>query len=203
MSVILNLFFQFFLFFIALTVHEFSHALIAYRRGDSTAKSSGRLTLNPLAHIDPVGTFLLPLGLILTGAPFVFGWAKPVPVNYAMLNNPKQDMMYVGLAGPLANLVFAIFLGILLRLFPLSPFLAGSLEGLIFINLILAVFNLIPVPPLDGSRILMGLLPYPYSYKYAQLEPYGIFIIILLILLGVVRKVIFPLVWLLYGIISG
>ncbi|TFB08104.1 site-2 protease family protein [Candidatus Atribacteria bacterium MT.SAG.1] len=197
---------------IAITIHEYSHGRIAYKLGDPTAAEAGRLTLNPLAHLDPVGTLMLLL--------FRFGWAKPVPVNFNNLNNPKRDMIYVSLAGPIANILTAVIFAFILRLsyyfiwqitfvqdttfFNLIiTLLRGWLLFLqtgVIINLALAIFNLIPVPPLDGSKILLGFLPYPLAYKFAKLESYGYGNVILLILVfsGVIGKVLFPIVFFLF-----
>lgn len=183
---------------IAITVHEFAHGWVAYKLGDNTAKYSGRLTLNPFAHIDPLGTILLPFVLIMMGAQ-PFGWAKPVPVNFYNLRNYKTGIIAVGIAGPLANFIFAAFLGILYRLvFPASIFYL-ILQDLIFINIILGVFNLIPIPPLDGSRIVMGLLPKRFIPFYSALEPVGFIIVILLLRFGVLDPIIDLLVRLLSG----
>ena len=179
---------------IAMTVHEFAHGFVAYKFGDNTAKHSGRLTLNPLAHIDPIGTFLLPLLLFIsTQGRFVFGAAKPVPVNYWALKNPKQDMIWIGFSGPLANFLFAFLLSLLWKIIPPFPVTEYLFKQLIYINVILGTFNLIPIPPLDGSRILMGLLPENLANKYALIEPYGFIIVIGLVALGVFDRVVWPI----------
>ena len=182
---------------IAMSVHEFAHGWVAYKLGDTTAKYSGRLTLNPLAHIDPLGTIILPLFLfIVSRGQFVFGAAKPVPINYSALKNPKKDIIWIGVSGPLANFIFAVLLSILWKLIS-SPLIIN----LIFINVILGVFNLVPIPPLDGSRILMGLLPSNLSSRYATLEPYGFIIVMLLVGLGMFDFIIWPMVILILGLL--
>jgi Zn-dependent protease len=169
-------------------IHEYAHGWMAERRGDDTARIMGRLTLNPIPHIDIFGTIILPLICYMSHLP-MFGWAKPVPVNPNRLNNPKTDMMWVSLAGPLSNFALAVsaaFVMWAIRSFPLIPVeTAGALYQLmqytLVINIILPVFNLFPVPPLDGSKVLMGLLPHELAYRYASLERYGfIFIIVLM-----------------------
>ena len=194
MSITLTIvyFFQsFVLLMIAVSVHEFAHGWVAFMRGDTTAKYSGRLTLNPLAHIDPFWTLLLPLLLFVTSqGNFVFGAAKPVPINYWALKNPKRDILWVGLAGPLANFIFALIIALLLKFLPLPPFVTK----LLVINVVLAIFNLIPVPPLDGSRILMGLLPAGPAAQFARIEPYGFIILVLLISTGGMGLIIWPLI---------
>jgi len=184
------------IFFFAVIIHEYAHGWVAEKLGDSTARYMGRLTLNPLAHIDPIGTIFLPLFLLMTRSPVLFGWAKPVPVDFLNLRNPKRDMVWVGLAGPGANILFAIILSFISRL----PFLSGSylalsiLASAILANLVLAVFNLLPIPPLDGSRVMMGLLPYELSVEYSRLEPYGFLIIFALLWLGAINIIIWPIV---------
>jgi len=190
---IISLLISFALLLLAITVHEFSHGWVAYKLGDSTAKYSGRLTLNPLAHIDPLGTVLLPL-IITTQGQFVFGAAKPVPINYRALKNPKRDIIWVGLSGPLANFIFAIFLSILWRFLPHFQIVNFIFASLISINVLLGVFNLVPIPPLDGSRVVMGLLPDELASHYAMIEPYGFIIIIAFIGLGVFNTLIEPIV---------
>lgn len=184
------------IFFFAVIIHEYAHGWIAWRRGDSTAKDQGRLTLNPLAHIDPIGTIFLPLILLVTHSPVVFGWAKPVPVNFLSLKDPKKDMIWVGLAGPTANILVAILLSFLLKFFILTggSMLLAILKTGIIINLVLAIFNILPIPPLDGSRVAMGMLPRELAMQYAMLEPYGFIIIFGLLYLGIVGRVIWPLV---------
>lgn len=184
------------IFFLAVVIHEYAHGWIAWKLGDPTAKMAGRLTLNPLAHIDPIGTIALPLLLLVTHSPVVFGWAKPVPVDFHSLNNPKRDMVWVGLAGPMANILFAVFLSFILKFFTMtgSAMFLAILSSAIIINLVLAIFNILPIPPLDGSRVAMGILPREMAIQYAKLEPYGFIIIFGLLYLGIVGSVIWPMV---------
>ncbi len=182
--------------FFAVILHECAHGWVAYKLGDSTAKLAGRLTLNPLKHIDPFGTVILPGMLMLLRAmgynTFIFGWAKPVPVNFYNLRNPKRDMIWVGLAGPATNVVLAIIFGALLKHSAPTAELKEVFALGVFINLLLAVFNMIPVPPLDGSRLVMGLLPNSLARPYASLEPYGILIVLLLLSSGLLNGIILP-----------
>ncbi len=184
------------LFLVAIVIHECAHGWVAYKLGDPTAKYAGRLTLNPLAHIDIMGTIFLPLMLVLMGSPIVFGWAKPVPINFSLLRHPKQDMLWVSLAGIAANLLLAFIFSILLKmgLFPVKTFGWLFLNIGILINLVLAVFNAIPIPPLDGSKIVMSILPQELAYSYMQLERFGFLILIGLLWLGLLDRVIWPMV---------
>lgn len=194
---------------IAVTVHEYAHGLMAYYCGDPTAKLAGRLTLNPIAHLDPIGTLMLIL--------FRIGWAKPVPINYKNLREPKKDMIKVSLAGPVVNIIVAFLFAILLQLnnlvfqtivysnasynYPdiIVTFIRGwfiFLHTGILINLILAIFNLIPIPPLDGNHILLGLLPGKWAKQYAKINhTYGMLILLLLIWTGFIGNVIFPIAY--------
>ena len=178
----------------AITVHEVAHGWVASRFGDDTARYSGRLTLNPLKHVDPVGTVLVP-GLLLMIGGFMFGWAKPVQVNFSNLNHPRRDMIYVAIAGPGANLLMAVFWGLVGLLaqytppFSALPLLYMSVAGL-YINAILMLINLIPVPPLDGGRVAVGLLPDSLARSYSKLEPYGLFIMLGLLATGLLGKIL-------------
>ncbi len=168
---------------IAITFHEASHGFVALRFGDDTALRAGRVTFNPFKHIDPFGTILLPGLLLLVRSPFLFGYAKPVPVNFGRLRNPRQDMVWVAAAGPGINLALAFASALLVHAVPLLPEAAGkwALENLsnsIQINVVLAVFNMLPIPPLDGGRVAVGLLPDALAYPLAQLERWGMFIIL-------------------------
>ena len=182
----------------AITVHEAAHGYAAKYFGDMTAFHLKRITLNPLKHIDPIGTIALPIILYSLGG-FVFGWAKPVPVNFSNLRNPKKDMVWVALAGPGVNLIMAIFWTIIYAnslLFPSvgQEFIFEMAGWGIRINVILMVLNLLPLPPLDGGRVAVGLLPYPWSSKLAGLERYGFFILIFLLATGLLGMILSPLI---------
>lgn len=179
----------------AITVHEVAHGWVAKKYGDNTASALGRLTINPIKHIDLVGTILLPGLLLLTGTGFIFGWAKPVPVDARNFKNPRKDMAIVALAGPISNLLMALAWALLARIgviigveFISLPFIYTGIAG-ISINLVLALINLLPIPPLDGSRVLTGVLPSYWAWKYNQLERYG-FIILLILLYTKILNVI-------------
>ena len=184
----------------AITVHEAAHGLAASKLGDHTAKMLGRITLNPIKHIDPIGTVLVPSVLFLLGG-FIFGWAKPVPVNFSALGTPRRDTALVALAGPAANFLMAILwvvvahIGVFLQV----SWLVYSGSAGILINLMLGVLNLLPLLPLDGGRILSALLPPQLSYQYSRLEPYGFLILIALVVLGLLGDFLLPIVRTLYA----
>ncbi|MDP1723197.1 MAG: site-2 protease family protein [Alphaproteobacteria bacterium] len=173
---------------IAITFHEAAHGYVALMFGDDTAKKEGRLSLNPIKHIDPIGTILLPGMLLLLKAPFVFGYAKPVPVDFRKLKSPKRDMIFVAAAGPLMNILLAVISALLFHVITFLPasamqWAAHNLANSIQINILLAIFNLLPIPPLDGGRILVGLLPMPLARPLARVEPYGFLILLGLIMI--------------------
>lgn len=174
----------------AITLHEAAHAYAARFLGDSTAYSQGRMSMNPLKHIDPFGTIVIPIVLYLaTSGAFLFGYAKPVPVEYGNLRKPKRDMAWVALAGPAANFVMALLWMIFAVLLALAgideEFFQRMAQAGVLTNLVMLAFNLFPIPPLDGGRVMTSLLPHKYAYKYAQIEPYGFFIVMALVLLKV------------------
>lgn len=179
----------------AITIHEVAHGWVAAKLGDKTAWMLGRLTLNPFKHIDPIGTIVVPAFLYFTSG-FIFGWAKPVPINYNALRSPKYDMLWVAIAGPVSNFIMA-FLWLLLLVFSINAsirFLIEMAQVGIYINLLLAVLNLLPLPPLDGGRVMSALLPNSLAYQYNQLEPFGLFILLGLLFLGVFQNLILPIV---------
>lgn len=187
----------------AITVHEVAHGWVAKLRGDKTAMMLGRLTLNPIKHIDPMGTILLPLLLVVMGTGFVFGWAKPVPVTTQNLRNPKQDMVWVALAGPASNGLMALLWLLLMLVGMLNlhtiPWVAQPLiymgQAGVMINVVLMVLNLVPLPPLDGGRIVTGLLPGRLSWQFSRIEPYGFFILIGLLATGILGEVLGPAIF--------
>jgi Zn-dependent protease len=196
----MNLIIQLPVLLFSVIIHEFAHGWMAEKRGDDTARIMGRLTLNPIPHIDIFGTIILPAICLMSHAP-MFGWAKPVPVNPYRLNDPKRDMVWVSLAGPLSNFALAVaaaFIMWALRAFPLLPqgltISAYQLMQLtLVINVILPVFNLFPIPPLDGSKVLMGLLPHELANRYASLEQYGFIIIVLLMTTNIFWSLLGPI----------
>lgn len=192
----------------AITVHEAAHGYAARRLGDNTAFMLGRVTLNPLKHIDPVGTILMPLLLYFaTSGTFLFGYAKPVPVRFERLNNPKRDMIWVALAGPGANLAQAFLWGVLayglLAVGVQEPFFLAMCKAGMLVNVVMFAFNLFPLPPLDGGRILVGLLPYKQAMLVSRVEPWGFFIVMALVIAGVVSTLwMQPVMALTFGLLD-
>ncbi|EHQ52089.1 peptidase M50 [Ectothiorhodospira sp. PHS-1] len=190
----------------AITLHEASHGWMAKQLGDPTAKMLGRLTANPIKHIDPVGTIAVPIGLLIFTAltpapPFVFGWAKPVPVNTRNLRNPQRDMAIVAAAGPTANLLMALFWALMIKIglmlqgtfdWAAVPLIYMGMAG-ITINILLMVLNLLPIPPLDGGRVVAGFLPARIAARYERLEPYGLVIVLALLFTGILGAILFPI----------
>ena len=173
---------------VAITFHEAAHGFVAHALGDNTAWERGRVTFNPLKHIDPFGTLILPGMLLLAHSPFLFGYAKPVPVNFRALRHPRIDMVWVALAGPATNIILALAAALAFHGLSLAPagaaqWLADNLRNALVINVVLAVFNMLPIPPLDGGRVAVGLLPRVLADPLARLEPYGMLILIALLIL--------------------
>lgn len=192
----------------AITLHEAAHGYAARHFGDPTAWQEGRITANPLKHIDLVGTILLPILLFVMASPILFGWAKPVPVDFSRLRQPKRDMLWVAAAGPGANLVMALFWGAVMKLawlLPLNYFslpMARMAEIGITVNIILMVLNLFPLPPLDGGRIAVSLLPPRAAWRYAQIERFGFPILLLLLFTGILGSILTPVMQLVVGLID-
>jgi Zn-dependent protease len=182
----------------AITVHEAAHGFAARFFGDMTADRAGRITLNPLKHIDPIGTILLPALTLLVGG-ILFGWAKPVPVDFSRLRNPKRDMLWVAAAGPASNFVMALFWALMIKLSVTAPNIYSEPMALmgqagVMINVVLMVLNLLPLPPLDGGRIAVSLLPNHLAFKYAQIERYGFIILIVLLATGILGRIMDPFI---------
>lgn len=202
----LVLIFQLIVLIFSVIIHEVSHGFVANRLGDPTAKDAGRLTLNPIKHIDPFGSILLPALLFIVRSPILFGWAKPVPYDPRNLKNPKRDSGLIALSGPASNFLVAIVFSLILMLtgFVSAPFVPGLvlfLNIIILVNLVLGIFNLMPIPPLDGSKVLFALLP-PQAEKYERiLEQYGIFILLFFIFFGF--QLIIPIVLAIYHLLGG
>lgn len=182
----------------AITIHEAAHGYVAKYFGDNTAYNQGRVSLNPLRHIDLIGTILVPLIFLLLPGNFMFGWAKPVPVNFNALRNPKKHMLWVAAAGPGANLIMAFLWAMILSLTPSNGTLAAALQAMalagIVVNVLLMLLNLLPILPLDGGRITASLLPESAARAYAKMEPYGIVIVIALLISGILGRVLGPLI---------
>ncbi|NOY53617.1 MAG: site-2 protease family protein [Deltaproteobacteria bacterium] len=218
----------------SIILHEVAHGWVAEMFGDNTARQMGRLTLNPVPHIDPIGTIILPLFLIFVGSKFLFGWAKPVPVNFRNLRRPKRDMVYVAGAGPMTNLglalIFTVIYTLLVKLFPplkliftifittmrmpplhnASPILLLAVPLVLMagvgvvINILLMLFNLIPLPPLDGGRIVVGLLPPETAMRFSRIEPFGMIILVLLLMSGMLDYTLWPIFnWIITLLLGG
>ncbi len=197
----------------AITLHEAAHGYVARYFGDMTAAAQGRITANPIKHIDPIGTILVPLLILVTsklmgGGAILFGWAKPVPVNFANLRRPKQDMLWVAAAGPGMNLVMAVFWALVIQLghalgsgFATAPMMLMGAAG-VFINVILMALNLIPLPPLDGGRIAVSLLPLRQAIQFSRIEPYGLFILLGLLFTGILGIILWPIISIFIGLVA-
>ncbi len=197
----------------AITLHEAAHGYVARYFGDPTAASQGRITANPIKHIDPIGTILVPLLILITskllgGGAILFGWAKPVPVNFARLRRPKQDMLWVAAAGPGMNLAMAVAWALVIQLghalgsgFASAPMMLMGAAG-VFINVILMALNLIPLPPLDGGRIAASLLPMRQAIQFSRIEPYGFFILLGLLFTGILNVILWPIISIFIGLVA-
>jgi len=197
----------------AITLHEAAHGYVARYFGDMTAAAAGRITVNPIKHIDPVGTILVPLLILvasklLGGGALLFGWAKPVPVDFSRLRRPKQDMLWVAAAGPGMNFVMAVFWALMIQFghalgsgFASAPLMLMGAAG-VFINVILMALNLIPLPPLDGGRIAVSLLPVRQAIQFSRIEPYGLFILLGLLFTGILGFVLWPLISVFIGLVA-
>lgn len=197
----------------AITLHEAAHGYVARFFGDMTAAAAGRITANPLKHIDLVGTIIVPLVILVSskllgGGAILFGWAKPVPVDFSRLRRPKQDMLWVAAAGPGMNFVMAVFWALMIQLghalgsgFASAPLMLMGAAG-VFINVILMALNLIPLPPLDGGRIAVSLLPMKQAMQFARLEPYGLFILLGLLFTGILGTILWPLISVFMGLVA-
>ena len=196
-----DIFIRFIVLLFSLTVHELAHAWTADRLGDPTARLLGRVSLNPIVHADPIGTVLFPLISLVSGA-MLIGWAKPVPVTLRYLRHPRRDYMLVAAAGPVSNLILAVFAAILLAIVPISPMTVGEpnvsvpiakfLTGLVSLNVLLAIFNLLPIPPLDGGNVLAGLLPPALAAQFNRVRPYGFLLLYALILSDGFSYIVIP-----------
>lgn len=220
----LILLFTIFVLVISAIFHEYAHGWSAYKLGDDTAKNAGRLTLNPIAHLDPIGSVIFPLLLVFSGAGFFLAWAKPVPYNPHNLRDQKYGDLKVAIAGPGTNFLLAVLFGLVARLTPITTlvkqslvinyfqgnqdFLLNQMNGslmtsifvlsiiIVFVNLLLMIFNLIPIPPLDGSKVLMTFLPTDWKIKFHRIEPFGIFIVLFLLFFGLFSIIWYPLIFL-------
>lgn len=199
---------------LAITLHEAAHGYVARHFGDPTAYLAGRISLNPLRHVDPVGTILVPGAILMAskllgGSAILFGWAKPVPVDFSRLRNPKRDMLWVAAAGPGANLLMAFGWAALLKMTTtmdpglLSAFLEGNARAGIDINAVLMLLNLLPIPPLDGGRIAVSLLPHRLAWQFSKLEPYGLAILLVLLFTDILGKILWPLLGLFFRLLNS